>query len=72
MVTENQMFHGTVAHEYSIARELSTGVKKNKKNKIIIIIMVASAFHTDVFVNKAKIIDISQVFRGKAGVFVVF
>jgi len=34
--------------------------------------MVASAFHTDVFVNKAKIIDISQVFRGKAGVFVVF
>ena len=38
----------------------------------ISILMVASAFHTDVFVNKAKSIDISQVFRGKAGVFVVF
>ena len=38
----------------------------------LVVVMVASAFHTDVFVNKAKSIDISQVFRGKAGVFVVF
>jgi len=48
------------------------GFKPGMKECGLIVIMVASAFHTDVFVNKAKSIDISQVFRGKAGVFVMF